>query len=140
MTKRFRVPLRQLSVAAVIVVGLMPESAVIEAQQAATASRRVMHPRRFEPSPCPQGIPVSISVDCGFLVVPENRRENGRSSHKEIRIAVATARASSGVALPDPIVFVPGGPSAAAIDPGIIFVLASLFGANRDVILVDARG
>lgn len=57
-----------------------------------------------------------------------------------IRIAVAIARASSGVALPDPIVFVPGGPSAAAIDPGTIFVLTSLFGANRDMIFVDARG
>ena len=33
-----------------------------------------------------------------------------------------------------------GGPSAAAIDPGIIFVLTSLFGANRDMIFVDARG
>jgi len=99
------------------------------------------HTRLFEPSSCPQGIPASISADCGFLAVPENRRENGeRFSHKEIRIAVAIARASSGVALPDPIVFVPGGPSAAAIDAGTIVVLNSLFGANRDVIFVDARG
>ena len=97
------------------------------------------HARVFEPSPCPVALPAGIQVDCGFLVVPENRRDNG-SSDKEIRIAVAIARVSSGVALPDPIVFVPGGPSAAAIDPGTIFVLTSLFGANRDVIFVDARG
>ena len=85
--------------------------------------------------------PCGHQVDCGFLVVPENRRDNGASSSdKEIRIAVAIARVSSGVALPDPIVFVPGGPSAAAIDPGTIVFLTSVFGANRDVIFVDARG
>ena len=100
--------------------------------------------RLFEPSPCPAGIPPGIQVDCGFLVVPENRRDNGQapmwSSNQTIRVAVAIARASSGVALPDPIVFVQGGPSAAAIDPGIIFVLTSLFGTSRDMIFVDARG
>ena len=102
------------------------------------------HTRLFEPSPCPEGLSVGIRVDCGFLVVPENRRDNGEgrfgSSHKKIRIAVAIARASSGVALPDPILFVEGGPSAAAIAPGTIFVLTSVFGAHRDVIFVDARG
>jgi pimeloyl-ACP methyl ester carboxylesterase len=100
--------------------------------------------RHFEPSACPQGLPAGIRVDCGFLVVPENRRDNdeGRfwSPGKTIRIAVAVSRASSGVALPDPIVFVQGGPSAAAIDPGTIVVLSSLFGAHRDVIFVDTRG
>jgi pimeloyl-ACP methyl ester carboxylesterase len=100
--------------------------------------------RLFEPSPCPAGIPSGIHLDCGFLVVPESRRDNGEgpvsSSSKTIRVAVAIARASSGVARPDPIVFVQGGPSAAAIDPGIIFVLTGLFGADRDMIFVDARG
>jgi hypothetical protein len=73
------------------------------------------HTRLFEPSPCPDGLSAGIRVDCGFLVVTENRRDNGEgrlgASHKTIRIAVAIARASSGVALPDPILFVPGGPS-----------------------------
>ena len=102
------------------------------------------HTRVFEPSPCPVALPAGIRVDCGFLVVPENRRDQGeedfRSSRKEIRIAVAIARAPSGVPVPDPIVFVPGGPSAAAITPGNIVVLTSVFGANRDMIFVDARG
>lgn len=102
------------------------------------------HTRIFEPSSCPAGLPAGIRVDCGFLVVPENRRDNRErafwSSDKEIRIAVAIARASSGVVLPDPILFVPGGPSAAAIDPGNIIYLTSVFGANRDMIFVDARG
>jgi hypothetical protein len=77
--------------------------------------------RLFEPSPDPVGFPAGIRVDCGLLVVPENRRDNGEgrfwSSHKKIRSAVEIARVSSGVALPDPIVFVQGGPSAAAIAP-----------------------
>ncbi len=35
------------------------------------------HARVFEPSPCPVAFPAGIQVDCGFLVVPENRRDNG---------------------------------------------------------------
>ena len=71
------------------------------------------HTRVFAPAPCPVAFPAGMRVDCGFLVVPENRRDQGeaqfRSSRKEIRIAVAIARALSGVPVPDPIVFVPEG-------------------------------
>ena len=101
------------------------------------------HTPPFESVSCPAQFPAGIRVDCGFLVVRENGRNHGEgrsSSRRKIRIAVAIARASSGRALPDPILFVPGGPGAAAIDPGTIVVLSTMFGANRDVIFVDPRG
>jgi pimeloyl-ACP methyl ester carboxylesterase len=123
----------------ILLVMLLPGSDLLPALHANDRS-----PRLFEPSLCPAGLPSGIQMDCGFLVVPESRRDNGEgpvwSSNKTIHVAVAIARASSGVALPDPIVFVQGGPSAPAIDPDIIFALTSLFGANRDMIFVDARG
>ena len=101
--------------------------------------------RVFERSPCPFALPAGIRVDCGFLVVPESRREEderrSRAPRTEIRIAVAIARAPSGAPLADPILYVTGGPSAAAITRGSFFYLSKLFfGANRDLILVDQRG
>jgi hypothetical protein len=32
--------------------------------------------RLFDPSPCPEGLPLDIRVDCGFLVVPEKRGDD----------------------------------------------------------------
>ena len=103
------------------------------------------HLRVFEPSQCPFSLPAGIRADCGFLVVPENRRDDGEGnfprSRKEIRIAVAIARAPSGSPVPDPIVYLTGGPSAAAITRSSIFYLSTLFfSSNRDLILVDQRG
>lgn len=101
--------------------------------------------RVFERIPCAFALPAGIKVDCGFLVVPESREGEGeghsRAPRKEIQIAVAIARAPSGAPLADPIVYVTGGPSAAAITQGSVFYLSKIFfGANRDLILVDQRG
>ena len=103
------------------------------------------HLRVFEPSQCPFSLPAGIRADCGFLVVPENRHdeegESVLSPRKEIRIAVAIARAPSGSPVSDPIMYLTGGPSAAAITRGSIFYLSKLFfNSNRDLILVDQRG
>lgn len=103
------------------------------------------HRRVFEPTQCPFALPAGLRADCGFLVVPENRRDDGEGSfprsRKEIRIAVAIARAPSGSPFPDPIVYLTGGPSAAAITRGSVFYLSTLFfTSNRDLILVDQRG
>jgi pimeloyl-ACP methyl ester carboxylesterase len=70
---------------------------------------------RFEPAACPQTpepIPELETARCGFLVVPENRANpNGRT----IRLAVAIVPAQSASPQPDPVVFMSGGPGAAAI-------------------------
>ena len=101
--------------------------------------------RTIEPAACPFVLPYGIHADCGFLVVPEKRSFDGdgrgRPAQTEIRIAFMVARSPYGNPAPDPIVYVTGGPSAAAISPGNVSYLASLFlAAGRDLILVDQRG
>lgn len=94
----------------------------------------------FQAAPCPPDIfPPSVRVDCGFVVVPENRaRPNGR----RIRVAAAVMHAPSPHPKADPIVFLDGGPSFGAISS---FAVEGYFGGaaytrDRDVILVDTRG
>jgi pimeloyl-ACP methyl ester carboxylesterase len=89
---------------------------------------------RFEPTPC--WTPDLQGARCGYLVVPENRSKRGG---RTIRLAVAIVPAASGASHPDPIVFMTGGPGAAAI-----LDTATLVGArinqDRDLIILAQRG
>lgn len=101
--------------------------------------------RTIEPAACPFALPFGIQANCGFLVVPERRDfdgdGHGRRAQSDIRMAFMVARSPYGRPAPDPIVYVTGGPSAAAISLGNVSYLAPLFlAANRDLILVDQRG
>lgn len=96
-------------------------------------------PPVFHPMPCPDGaFPADRDVDCGYIVVPEDRHEpDGRT----IRVAAAVVHAT----VPDPaepIVFVDGGPSFGAISD---FALGAYFADwpeadEHDLVLVDTRG
>ena len=94
---------------------------------------------RFETAACPK-TPESIDAlkhaRCGFLVVPENRTS---SKSRTIRLQVAILRSRSTPALPDPIVFMAGGPGEAAILDTPFLEHASI-NRNRDVIIVNQRG
>jgi pimeloyl-ACP methyl ester carboxylesterase len=94
---------------------------------------------RFEPTSCPTTpipVPALESARCGFLVVPENRRErDGRT----IRLMVAIVPAASSHPAREPIVHLTGGPGGIAL-----FEAQQLVGAglNRShaLILMDQRG
>jgi pimeloyl-ACP methyl ester carboxylesterase len=89
---------------------------------------------RFEPAPCPT--PDLQAAQCGYLVVPESRsRRHGRT----IRLAVAIVPAESGTPHPDPIVFMTGGPGAAAI-LDTPFLVAAKINLHRDLIILAQRG
>jgi pimeloyl-ACP methyl ester carboxylesterase len=94
---------------------------------------------RFEPSDCPktpEPIPDLQKARCGFLVVPENRaKPNGRN----IRLAVAIIRAMEKPAKPDPVVFMTGGPGAAAI-LDTPFLVAADINRDRDLVIMAQRG
>ncbi len=63
---------------------------------------------RFEPSGCPFKYSGNQDqIQCGYLVVPENRSFPER---KTLRLAVAIVKSISPVLKPDPIVFLSGGP------------------------------
>jgi pimeloyl-ACP methyl ester carboxylesterase len=93
----------------------------------------------YAEAPCPDpvypGFVLGPGYTCGYLTVPENRRQpNGRT----IRLAVATHRATAPNPKPDPIVFLTGGPggSGLAEGPGV----AQAWRPDRDVIFLDQRG
>ena len=68
---------------------------------------------RFESAPCPfEGAEKQEDVKCGYLVVPENRSlPNGRT----LRLAVAILKSLSDNPLPDPLVYLSGGPGGASV-------------------------
>ena len=94
--------------------------------------------RDFRRSACLVEFPAELTVDCGVLTAPENRRkDNGR----RVRLPVAIIRAQSTTPKPDPIVFITGGPAANEINPFLAEFLTSLpYAQDRDVILYNQRG
>jgi pimeloyl-ACP methyl ester carboxylesterase len=112
--------------------------AVVQSAAAQPTHRSV--PASFHPMACPDHtFPPDADVDCGYIVVPENRADpDGR----QIRVAAAIVHASAPRPAADPIVFLDGGPSFGAISDfafGAYFAGAR-FAAKRDVVLVDTRG
>jgi pimeloyl-ACP methyl ester carboxylesterase len=94
---------------------------------------------RFESAPCPRTphpIEALKTARCGYLVVPEDRADpNGR----KIRNAVAILPAQSKHPKPDPIVFMTGGPGAAAI-LDIPFLVDAGINQSHELIVMAQRG
>ncbi len=95
---------------------------------------------RFEPSACPSPNNGSYTIDCGWLIAPEN---HAQPAGKTVRLAVAIIRTSNPNKAPDPIFYLAGGPGGAfvSIAPKAIYLLslAPLLD-ERDVIIMDQRG
>ena len=98
----------------------------------------------FEPAPCPMQLPSSQTegetVECGYLVVPENRADPDSDT---IRLAVAIFHPPDGPAHPDPIIYLSGGPGGSGLE--FLFIafdvaFAPVFAAGRDLIVLDQRG
>jgi pimeloyl-ACP methyl ester carboxylesterase len=97
---------------------------------------------RFEATECWFSQPVG-AVDCGYLVVPENRRN---ANGKTVRVAVATFKGTLGVRYPDPVVIGGGGPGQPVgfTDDGLLhwrrLIRRTPALQQRDVIVVEQRG
>lgn len=93
----------------------------------------------FERAPCPKTphpIKALKTARCGYLVVPEDRAHpNGRT----IRNMVVILPAQSKNPKPDPVVFMTGGPGAAAI-LDIPFLVDAGINQNRELIVMAQRG
>src|SRR4051812_36867849 len=118
------------------VLGLLTALALSPAKAPAAESAATP---RFESAPCPvpaEPIPALQTARCGYLVVPEHRsKPEGRT----IRLAVAIVPAASGAPEPDPVVFMTGGPGAAAILDTPFLVDAGI-NRNRDLMIMAQRG
>lgn len=98
----------------------------------------------FEEASCPFELPYGQvegrTVECGYLLVPENREDPDSAT---IRLAVAIFHHPDGASEPDPIIYLEGGPGGSSLELLYLtfdIVYAPLFEANRDIILFDQRG
>ncbi len=98
----------------------------------------------FEQAACPFKLPPGQvegrTVECGYLIVPEDRSDPASLT---IRLAVAIFHPPGRAAEPDPIIYLMGGPGASALEFLYLSfdkVFAPVFAARRDLILFDQRG
>lgn len=93
----------------------------------------------YEVSECRFDVPRGQTVQCGFLSVPEDRRQTGGPT---LRLHVAIFRSHSSNPAPDPIVYLEGGPGGKSLKavPLIFNRRFAPFLADRDFIMFDQRG
>jgi pimeloyl-ACP methyl ester carboxylesterase len=96
------------------------------------------NPAVFVAAPCAFEIPKEAQVDCGFVVVPEDRRRPERT----IKLAVAIYHSVAAQPADDPVIFLQGGPGAGALEWAAsaypFFIVPIL--QERDFIVFDQRG
>jgi len=93
----------------------------------------------FETVDCWFTLPESQPVECGYLVVPEDR---AKPKGNQVRIATAILRVPGGDPEPDPVFILHGGPGGGSLK---VFELSytdftPFLETNRDVIFFDQRG
>ncbi|MBK9968826.1 MAG: alpha/beta fold hydrolase [Holophagales bacterium] len=91
---------------------------------------------RFAPAACPIEVASDERIDCGVLLVPENREKPGS---RTIRLPVMIFRSRSSHPAPDPLLFLGGGPGATSVarrrsGKGLPFL------DERDFIVLEQRG
>ena len=98
----------------------------------------------FEEAPCPFALPSGYvegeTVECGYLIVPENRAD---PEGRDIRLAVAIFRHPDGAPEPDPIIYLEGGPGGSPLEmraSNVDAYFGPIFAAQRDIIVFDQRG
>lgn len=94
---------------------------------------------RFEPRACMFQVPAGQDPDCGYLIVPEDRRDPAGAT---IKIAVAVFKSTNPNPPPDAMIYLDGGPGGGTLG-SISLAYDSLFApyqTDRDVIAFDQRG
>jgi pimeloyl-ACP methyl ester carboxylesterase len=93
----------------------------------------------FEPTSCPFDVPADATIDCGYVVVPEDRNSDLSDT---IRLAVAVYRSSGDNPAPDPVIYLQGGPGMGSLEwsAGFYGLLVKPALAERDFIFFDQRG
>lgn len=93
---------------------------------------------RFEPSECQFSPPYISYIECGYLIVPEER---SRPDGPSIRLHVAVARSVGKEPAPDPLIYLSGGPGSRSLQwlYGNIHNYLDIL-KTRDVIFFDPRG
>lgn len=124
---------------AFLALALTASAVVLTAAPAAAQAPATAPIPRFEPGACPrtpEPIEALRTARCGSLVVPQDR---ANPSGRTIRLPVAIVPARAAAPKPDPVVFMTGGPGAAAI-LDTPFLVAAGINRDRDLIVMSQRG
>lgn len=94
---------------------------------------------KFEAAECAFEIPAGAVVECGFLIVPEDRVGDVTDT---IRLSVARYRSASATSTTAPILFLQGGPGSGAVmwSAGYYETFIRPLITRRDFIVFDQRG
>lgn len=98
----------------------------------------------YTPGPCPIVLDApGLELECGVLAVPETR---GSDSTRRVALPVVRVRAGSTRPLPDPVIYLHGGPGGGVMDENDLGEMLQdprwrkLLGTNRDWLFFDQRG
>lgn len=134
---------RLLKVLCMLVVSLWLIAGCVSSASSITAASGVP---RFEKAPCQfDGVSadweVHNRVNCGWLHVEESR---GTADSRLLKLWVAIARAPGDGPVPDPLLYIHGGPGIATVDTRFPSFVQNatwpVFRERRDVIFFDQRG
>lgn len=107
-------------------------SAILGISPAQTVASR----STFEPGACAVEVAADEKIDCGTLIVPENRSV---ADSRMIRLPVLVFRSRATQPLPDPVMFLTGGPGNSALT-GQRSGRSNPFLDARDQVLLEPRG
>lgn len=92
----------------------------------------------FETLPCTPPFPTGPSIRCGYLIVPEQR---STGNGKLIRLPVIIYKAAGPGVLPDPVLFLNGGPGSFSLaNADLIYAHYQNVIGQRDFIILEQRG
>jgi len=123
-----------------VAVLIVPAGSLAAMPRSARATSFASSTPTFHLVACPPDVfPAGTRVDCGFVVVPEDRAHPNR---RTIQVAAALVHAPGAQPKADPIVFLDGGPSFGAIHPFALdsYFAGAPFAQDHDIVLVDTRG
>jgi pimeloyl-ACP methyl ester carboxylesterase len=107
-------------------------------EPSATPSHEPVAAPTWEPAECKVSVPAGSRVECGYLVVPEDRTQ---PDSRMIRLHAVVIRSPSEDPEPDPLVFLAGGPGASALAAaGHVRGILSGVLQERDFVVADQRG
>lgn len=96
---------------------LTPTATATRTATATSTSTPTPRPAVFEKVTCPFRLPAGVSegkdVECGYLVVQEDRSD---AQSRSIRLAVAIFRNPNTAVKTDPIIYLSGGPGGSALE------------------------
>jgi pimeloyl-ACP methyl ester carboxylesterase len=105
----------------------------------ATAPQRTSYEPVFEKARCKPSFPPGYDIECGYLVVPEDRSQ---PDTRTVHLHVAIFHSENPDPAPDPVIHLVGGPGVSLLDASRFYLQAGgdRILDSRDYILFNQRG